>query len=184
MSVRVRVFRLGGIEIPFRAGFTLQQTYHPLGGYSVIRMLTGTAIKQQHWEKLGTAVTGTGMFPPGLDSLDYSNALTMQCIADREVTKNTPVMEVTQNRRTDSLHEAQGFALTDAYGVWVPTPILTAEASVSRTGYDDVTLQAVSGAIAYRVRYLPQISVFAEHPREDDQVHDGEYAWTLEAEEV
>lgn len=180
----MRVFRLGGVEIPFRAGFSLQQSYRPIGGYSVLRMLTGTAIKQQHWEKLGTTVSGNGMFPPGLDSLDYSNALVMQCVADREVTKNTPAMEVTQNRRTDSLHDAEGFALTEVYGEWVPTPILTSIASGTRPGYDDVTLEAVSGAIAYRVRYLPQISVFTERPSVDDQVHDGEYSWTLEAEEV
>jgi hypothetical protein len=147
-------------------------------------MLDGTAVKQQQWEKMATSIQGVGMFPAGLDSLDYCNPMVMQCVGYREVTKTSPTMEVTQSRRTDTDHEAMGFALTDAFGEWVPTSIISSTPSGTRTGFDNVVVTAVSGALAYRVKYLPEITVFAEHPEQDDDVRGSEISWTLNAEEV
>ncbi|MBS0289833.1 MAG: hypothetical protein JSS07_07370 [Proteobacteria bacterium] len=59
-------FQLGGITIPILAGLEFTQTYEPIGGSVLQRMQSGKAIKQTHYRKLRTTLSGQGWVPAGL----------------------------------------------------------------------------------------------------------------------
>lgn len=179
-------FQLGGIIVPIHAIWELSQDYSPVGGFTLLRMLDGAGVKQQHWEKIATTVTGSGYIPAGLDSLDYKTPLLMRCATKRGVSSIAPTtILVPQARRTDVDHEVIGFAIVDGNDAqWEETPIIGTTPSVARPGFDEIDLTAVGGAKAYRINYYPEITVFAEHPVQDGNPHQDDQSWTLTAEQV
>ena len=72
---------IGGLRIAFDSAYGLTQTYEEIGGSIVHRMLDGSAVKQQHWSKLRTVIEGRGRIPPGLESLDYTASIVIDCMA-------------------------------------------------------------------------------------------------------
>jgi hypothetical protein len=70
---------LGGIVIPITSAHEFSQNYAPLGGSIVLRMLDGGAVKQQHWEKLSTSISGSGVLPPGIENLSFKDPLVLKC---------------------------------------------------------------------------------------------------------
>jgi hypothetical protein len=165
---------LGAAVVPVHAGLALTQSLTTFGGYSTLRLLSGSARKQTQWQKLRVEIAGTGWIPPALQGLDYTAALTLKCPFPRGVLGATVTIAVPSARRTDTGYTPLGFGFTA--GAWVAT-------TISITDHV-ATLGSVSGATQYRVLYWPQISVFADPPQEAIDGARGEWRWTLRAEEA
>ena len=180
-------FELGGIKVAPQGALTFRQAYNVEESASVIRLAGGGAIKQTSWQKMSVMTQGTGRWPPGLDSLDYSQPLLMKCSQPREITGPTNVITVPAERRSDAGFTPIGFALLTPNGGdstldprWWPAELVMAG--------DVATVTPVAGALAYQVWYWPEITVFATRPSTDWQgqpANSGHaYTWTLEAREV
>jgi len=165
---------LGGISIPVIAGLDLQQSYEAIGGWSVRRMMSGAAVRQTHWERLRTRITGTGWLPEGLHLLDYAAALTLDCIAPRSVVSATNTATLPSARRPDA--SVYAYALTALDGHHVQTGVVVIG--------DAATADAVAGAVQYRFVYVPRLQVFAAAPSSEFDRDRGEWRWSLEAEEI
>lgn len=164
---------LGGVEIVLDAVGTLQQSYQPIGGSSLLRMQSGKGIKQTHWQKLSTTIQGDGWLPPGLMDLDYSQPLLLSCIAPRSVVGIGTALPLPAARRSDAGYTPQGLALVGRQ--WVAT-------AVSMSG-DTANLTPVSGASRYQALYYPELTVYADEPQEEMDVTGAAHRWSLTAEE-
>ena len=180
-------FELGGIKVAPQGALTFAQSYAAEEGSSVLRMMSGAAVKQFGWSKTTVTTSGTGRYPPGLDSLDYSQPMTMKCSQPREVTSSSNVITLPAARRTDAGFVPVAFALVTPAGGdamldprWQPADVSLAS--------NIATITPVSGALQYQVWYWPQITVFATRPTSDwsgQPAGSGHaYSWTLEAREV
>lgn len=168
------LLELGGIVVRAdAAGMELQQNYRVIGGQALRRGLDGSAEKQVQWRKLATSISGAGNLPAGLDGLDFTQAMTLKCVTPRAIASASNVIALPANRRTDAGHVPIGFALFASE--WVPTPV--------SMGGNNATLMAVAGALAYKVLYWPQLTVFAEITADGD-MHEASYRWQIECEEV
>ena len=168
---------LGGVTIYPAEGHELSQTYDNEEGSRIMRMLEGTGIKQFHWSKLRTTISGTGWLPAPLRSIDFTASLTLKCAAHLSATDTDVTVVIPSARRTD----------IGTSGAICAHAIL-ADGSAVATGIDNVatdtvTCVAVATAVAYRVRYCPQITVFAELS-EDISRSSATWSWTLDCEEV
>jgi len=165
---------LGGVQIALSSAFDLSQSYSVLGGDQLLRMLDGSGVKQQQWNKIATTITGNGALPVGLDEIDFSLALVLSCGAPRGVTSTSTTIVLPPGRRSDPGFEETGFALVG--NDWVSTSIGIV--------IDTVTLVNPGGATAFRVEYFPEITVFARPPDIGDAVRGREFTWTINAEEI
>jgi hypothetical protein len=174
MSVRQLI--IGGLAVPVYASTEIAQTYVPVRGATSRRTAAGGNILRVGWDgKLRTIISGSGLIPAGLQTLDYSAALTLSCIQHRAVNSATNTITIPAARRTDAGSTPYGRALVG--DVWVPTAVTGIVSNVA-------TLTAVSGATQYQCVYFPELSVHAEPPTEDKPRHGPVFGWTLEAEEV
>ena len=139
---------INGLALPLRVGAEVQQSYEDFGGYSVLRLGAGAAVSQQAWRKLRTTISGTGITPPGLAGIDWTQPITLGCIAERSIQSATNVITIPAARRTDA--PPYGWAIT-AVGMLRNTP-------VSMAG-NVATLTPVAGAAGYQVAWYPLLSV-------------------------
>jgi hypothetical protein len=58
------------------------------------------------------------------------------------------------------------------------------EAVIASTVVDLVTITVVPGAVAYRVNYWPQFTVFVDPPSSQSNRRGADTQWTLNCEEV
>lgn len=173
MTIRTAV--LGGLVIPIGASHGIEQTYEPFGGWVTLRMMSGAGLKQTHWKRLRTRVSGNGLIPPGLSTLDYSQPLTLKCAAVRSIVSASNMIALPSARRADTGYEPYGLAQ-------MPTGDMVGTTCVVVT--NTATLGVVTGAIGYAVCYWPEVSVFADPPSETMDVRKGSPSWQLTAEEV
>lgn len=165
---------IGGVEVPQLAGLDLSQSYAPVdGGSAVVRTLNGSAVKMTSWTKLRTEITGGGWVPPGLESLDYSAAIVLDCIAPRVIFSASNVATLPTVRRPDATPYV--FALTSD-GRHVSTDVVVVA--------DTATAVPVAGAVRYLFHYYPRLTVFASLPRESFDSATGSATWAFDAEEV
>ncbi len=167
-------FELGGITIPINAGLEFSQSYEMSGGTVTQRMQSGRAIKQTHFNKLRTVLSGQGWVPAGLDGLDYSIPLLLRCAAPRSVSSTNTQFTIPVSRRHDFGFEPKAYAVV--LGNLVETEITL--------NVDIVTLDVVSGAHIYQVHYYPEMLVFTESPQVQGNMTGAEFSWTLTCEEV
>ncbi len=167
-------FKLGGISIPVNAGLEFSQSYEMIGGTVTQRMQSGRAIKQIHFNKLRTVLSGQGWVPTGLDGLDFSTPLLLKCAAPRSVSSTNTQFTISTNRRHDSGFEPKAFAVVS--GNLTETEITL--------NADIVNLDTVTGALTYQIYYYPEILVFAEPPQVQGNMTGAEFSWTLTCEEV
>ncbi len=165
---------IGGIEVPVMAGLSLRQTYDPIGGSSVLRMQSGAAVKQTHWRRWRTSIQADGWIPPGLDALDYSQALQLACVATRSIMTAVLVVELPAARRSDAGYAPRAWALVGEG--WQSTAIAMAG--------DEATITPVADASRYKVDYYPLMTVFTDGPSEDVDASGAAFRWSLTAEEV
>lgn len=163
---------IGGVRIGFDAAHNLSQTYETLGGRALRRKLNGAAHLQTHWAKLRTVITGSGRLPDGLDGLDYSASMTVDCMAPRAIWAASTTITLPAGRRTD----------------WVPHAYAIVAGRHVRTGLsiatNTATLTAVSGAQGYLCAYYPSLTMYVSPPKKDFNGRGPVGGWVIEAEEA
>lgn len=175
-------FDLGGVRVAIEAALNFSQTYEPIGGTALLRMMGGGAVQQVWWRRLRTTLSADGWWPPGLDGLDYDSPLTLLCAVPRQIQSASPVIVLPPNRRTDAGYTPLGYALVRGQstqvggGDLVPTPLALAG--------DTATLTAVAGAAAYVAAWWPSLTVYATPPTSEGDPTAGAHRWSLTAEEV
>ncbi|WP_375738077.1 hypothetical protein [Pseudomonas boanensis] len=160
---------LGGVPIELHAG-PPAQSYETIGGSSTVRLHEGAAVKLSHWRRTRITLSGTGWMSPGLDGLDYDNALELRCTKQQAITSADNVITLTGTPRPD----VAPWALALVGDQWVSTPCVVV-AGVA-------TLTPVVGATLYQICWMPVFQVFAEPPPES--VEGGNFSWSIVAEEV
>lgn len=170
-------FEIGSLAIPLVAGFDLQQSYEHIGGESIIRAMSGRAIKQATYGRLRVITSGSGWMPAGLQTIDRSAQHVVKCIKPRTVPAVFATRQATlpAGRRTDAGYTPWGYAiLSDGSAV---------DSSVSLAG-NVATVAAVSGAVAYAVSYIPQLTAYAMPPTESGDMAGATYRWEIVLEEI
>lgn len=171
-----KFFQLGDVVVPVYSAAEFNQSYRPLGGAFLTRMLDGTGVKQTQWQKLSTEIRCSGTVPPALQGLDYSTTKTLKCAAKRSIHGTSEVIVLPANRRSDTGYEPVGYAIT-------ADRLLTEVNTVSLVA-NTITLATEAGAIGYMVDYYPELTVWAFPPDEQTDVNGCDISWTLRAEEV
>lgn len=167
-------FELGGVTIPLIAGLEFSQTYENIGGSVLQRMQSGRAIKQTHYSKLRTSLSGQGWVPAGLDGLAYSEPMILKCAAPRSISSENSEIAIPSCRRTDQGFEPKGYALVR--GHLIETGLIMKE--------EIAILDPVRYALAYQVHYYPEILVFTESLQVQSNITGAEFSWSLICEEV
>ena len=171
----MRLLKVGGIVVPNLSGLELGQTYEPLEAVARFRVMSGTLRQRSLWRgKLKTTITGRGTIPAGLQAIDYSAAVDIDCVAHRSITSASNVIALPAARRTDSGSLPYGRALVGS--TWVPTACVVVT--------NVATLGAVAGASQYQVVYFPSLSCYATPPRETRDADGQLFSWELSADEV
>lgn len=169
----MRVLIVGGIEVPLKASHVLSQSYEPVQAVSRPRMGDGSLMQQTAWAgKLLTSISGDGLIPPGLQSIDYSQAVVIKCVAERVVTSASNVIAVPTGRRAD--YGVEGRALVGS--VWQSTPAAVVG--------DTATLTIAASATAYQAIYWPELICFCDPPTDNRAVRSSGYSWSLIGEEI
>ena len=140
------------------------QNCEVLGGFSTIRMMDGTGIKQSQWQKLRISISGSGGIPPGITDLDYTKVITLKCGAPRAITRATNSFTVIPPHRTDTGYTPIVFKLVE--GFWV-------------------SLDATGTGTKFLMIYYPQINAIVNPPQES-YTWDGASpsSWSIIAEEI
>lgn len=159
---------LGGVPIVPHAGAP-EQSEESIGGSTVLRMSDGAAVKMQHYEKTAGTISGSGLMPPGLDGLDYSQPLELRSMQVSNIVGPGPTFTLTSTPRPD--HAPWAHALVG--GRWLRTAC-SYDAGV-------VTVTPVAGATHYQVSWLPVYSVFANRPPKSQGTS---HSWSITWEET
>lgn len=169
-------FELGDLVIKPIAGISVQQEYQDIGPENLMRTVSGRAIKQMTYQRMRVITSGMGWIPDGLQTLDRSQSMIVKCIKPRFVPAVLATRQATlpAARRSDTGHIPWGYAFFADKSV--------VKASISLLG-DVVTVDAVSGAVAYGVGYFPQIVAYVMAPREHGDLGSASYSWEIVAEE-
>ncbi len=168
--------QIGAIIIPMRAGLDLEQSYEPIGGYTVQRTLNGTGIPQRTWRRTRITISGGGWLPAGLETIDTTVSQAVACIVPRAMVADASRQAtLPASRRADSGHTPWAFAILPSGDV-VNTPVDLAG--------NLATADAVAGAVAYHIQYFPLITCWIHPPVESGSRGDASYRWELVAEEA
>lgn len=165
---------IDGLLLPVHAAGAIEQTFEDFGAFSTLRLGLGAAVHQEVWRKVRTSLSATGLIPPGLDSVDWSQSHTLGCVAARSVQSATPELAIPAGRRSDA--PPYGFALMPA-GRLVPVAVDVAG--------DVATLATVAGADGYQVLWYPLMTVIApDGLRTRFDARGAVAGWDLVAEEI
>lgn len=161
---------LGGIALDKHAGAP-EQAEQPIGGSQVLRMSDGAALNQTHWQKTSGTLAGRGVYPAGLDGLDYSNPLELRVTLVSSMQGSGLVYALPSTPRPDR----EPWAMARVDGQWRRTPC------AHNTETNTATVTAVAGADQYRVHWMPVYSVFAKRP---GRSQNAAFDWSVPWEEV
>ena len=165
---------IGGISISQDARITINQTYTTISAINNRRLANGSLVTRTIWNgKLSSTINGTGYIPTGLQTLDYTGALTISCIAPKSVSKATNAITIPTTRRTDSGSLPFGRALVN--GQWQ-------DAASSLVG-DVLTVTDPGGATQFQAVYFPEFSAIISEPQDGLEIGRG-FTWSLTAEQV
>lgn len=165
---------IGGISVSQDARITINQTYSTISAISNRRLADGSLVSRNAWSgKLATEITCTGYIPSGLQTLDYTAAMTISCIAPKAVSKATNAITIPTARRTDAGSLPYGRALVN--GKWQ-------DASSSLVS-DVLTITDPGGATQFQAVYFPEFSAIVAEPQDGLAIGSG-FSWSLTAEQV
>ena len=102
MSRRQPDLTINGLRLPLRIGAQIQQSYEDIGGFTLLRLGAGAAVPQQTWRKLRTTLSAQGIAPPGLAAIDWTQPVTLGCIAARSIQSASNVINIPAARRADA----------------------------------------------------------------------------------
>ncbi|MFI4938431.1 MAG: hypothetical protein ACHQJ6_07990 [Candidatus Berkiellales bacterium] len=118
-------------------------------------MQSGKTVKQTHFKRLRTTLSGQGWVPAGLDGLDYSEPLLLKCAVPRSIFSRGYHIAIPSNRRSDSGFEPKAYAILVGKLVEIPHKIQA----------DLLIIEGLTEAAFYQIQYYPEIMVYAEVPR-------------------
>lgn len=174
MSRRQPDLTINGLRMPLRIGAQIQQSYEDIGGYTLLRLGAGVAVPQQTWRKLRTTLSVQGIAPPGLAAIDWTQPVTLGCVATHSTQSVSNIINIPTARRADAA--PYGWAVMPD-GLLRPTPVAVAG--------DIATLAPVAGAAGYQVLWYPLLTVYAVAGVQTSYDAVGAVAgWELVAEEV
>lgn len=163
---------LGGVPIVLHAGAP-DQSDTPLLGESVVRLSGGEGVKMTHWGRAAGSITGQGWMPPGLDGLDYSQALELRLTAQECVVGAGRAYSLKSQPRPDKAPWAMALVGAD----WVDTPCCFADGLA--------TAEIVLGASLYMIQWMPVYNVFVSKPQKNaGSSAGGSFGWTINWEEI
>jgi len=167
---------IGDLEIPAPARLeSLSQRYEPLGGQSILRMMTGRAVNQETWKKTRIVTSGSGWMPPNdLWRLDTSEPLVLKCISPLGIylPAGTAISPLPSKRRAD-------------VEPWAVAALPGGTAAVEAlAGPNAVTIIPHPDAIGHAIYYLPQFEVIAHRPSQQVDVNGAIFGWELVCEEI
>lgn len=145
---------LGGVSIVPHAG-TVSQSITPLGGPEIVRLSSGAGVPMTHWQKSAIALSGSGFMPPGLDGIDYTQALELRCTKHLSIVSTGTSFVLAGTPRPDF----SPWALALVGQQWVETDLVLDGA--------DVMVIPIPGASAYQVCWMPMFIVSAKRPQGD-----------------
>jgi hypothetical protein len=152
-------------QITFYEALNYTQEIAPLGGFEILRMLDGSALKQTNWVKHSVTLSGNGGIPLGMHDLDWAKVITLWCGATRAIVRNTNNFTLPAHR-TDTGYEPFVLKYLPSDGLWVPL--------------------ATNGvASKYMCQYYPILQCLFEPPSESQTFDsDSNVSWTLNGEEI
>lgn len=169
----MKIFRVGGFELPVYSSFDIAQRYEPLGGETILRACSGRGILQRTWQKTRIVTSAQGWLPSGIQSLDFDAQHVVSCIVAETLPANALTRSVTlpATRRSDDGHLPFGLAQMPGGDTFqVPVSVV-----------DDVATAAeLPGARLYQIGYYPQFTCWLLIPQRSGP----EPKWELIAEEV
>jgi len=175
MSDTVRQLIVGGVTVPVYAMTNISQRYEAIEAKSKRRFLGGGGWQRVTYSgKLRTSITGSGLIPASLGSVNYDGSVTISCIKHRGILSASTTIALPSARRTDTDSEPYGRALVG--DKWISTPV-----SMS---VDNAILTPVSGATIYQAVYFPEIVCHVDTPSEDKPAHGPIFGWSLTADEI
>lgn len=158
---------IAGREILPHSGRIVETVTAVDAGSTVRRTRSGNAVKSTHFVKYTGVISGSGFIPSGLSSIDYSLPILLKSTKLENDTGETNVFDLVGTLRDDFTPE--GYALLD--GMLISTP-------VTMSG-NEATLDLVSGATRYEVRYFREYTIFAVPPEQSqDTSHDWLLTWS------
>lgn len=168
---------IGSIVVPRETVLEFDQEYETLEASDFSRLADGTGVLRTAWTgKLRTLISGKGWAASAFAGLAQGVAYTLKCAAPMPVDGASTSITLPAARRSDSGHEPVGYAhMPD--GRLIETPIIDIVSNLA-------TLTAVTGAVGYRVEYLPQIIVKILRNTCKYAQASNDFAWSIEAEEV
>ena len=162
---------LGGLPIVLHAGAPAQ-AYSQETGWTDVRLSGGSLVRMAHWSKETIAVSGAGWMGLGFDALDYTQPLELRCTQPKNITGDGLTYTLNSTPRPDV--QPWAHALVGSH--WV-------KASVSMSG-KTATIDAVDGASAYRVSWMPVFNVLATPPAEALDLSAASFNWQFTAREI
>lgn len=171
--MKAPMLKIGGVEIALQS-FPVNQSYEPIEGAALLRMLNGAGVKQAHWRKLATSISGDGWAPAALAGIDWTQSVEIACAAPRSVHSAAAVATLPSARRSDLTVNVYARAVVDGELVETPVAVVT----------NTATATAVTGATSYQFWYYPKLSFFSSGPRENLDLAGAAYSWQIDAEEV
>lgn len=174
---------IGSVEVPFRAGHAIEQTYTEVMPQSFKRTADNSGIlRTSGTAKLRTVIRGQGWIPPGLAGLDIGQTHVIKGQAPREVASLVTSIALPASRRHDSGHTPIAWAIVD--GRPVETAI-TNKGDIDGGASDLADLVAVAGAASYMVLIWPEFTAaILANSCQADNNQATRYRWDIEAEEV
>jgi hypothetical protein len=167
---------IGGIRVPRASHLSISQDYEEIGAAELLRLGNGDGLIQSaDWGKWKTSISCSGWASSGLNGIDWKNpaGVEIHCVKPMALIKPSNVIVIPGEFRTDQ--PVLGYAQ-------IGSKLLTTE--VSLVG-NTATLAVVSGAIAYKVEWLPVLTCFCPGGvRTGYNTQGNEYSWSLEGEEL
>lgn len=171
----ISTLEIGNVIVPTKSILTFDQDYEDLGGRDFRRLADGSGVLRSTWQdKIATVISGTGWAPSAFENLNVGSVYVLKCAMIRSASSNTNTVTLPASRRAGGDHDPIGFAVVG--DELVETPISGIVADVA-------TLDAVAGAVGYRVHYWPQITAVITRNTCRGQ-SSAAFTWTIEAEEV
>lgn len=165
--------KIAGVEFSVQT-FPAVQTYDQIEGATLHRFRDGAALKQQHWRKISTTLSGSGWMSPALAGVDWSQPVEIHCISPRTINSATASAVLPAARRSDFTGAV--FCHAVVAGALISTPVVVSTNTATAT--------AVAGATAYQFSYYPKLSFYSSGPQEELDIESATYAWQLTGEEA
>lgn len=171
---RPRTLTIGPIEIPILEAENYAETLEKVGGFVLLRTVLGSALRQCNWVKHHIAISAGGSLPPALLEIDHVAMHVLKLAAPQAKQSTSNIITLPTERRADV--PLEGYAVMDVDDFIIESP-------VSLLG-DVATVTTVPGAVAYRVNYWPQFTVFVDPPSTNVDRRGSVHQWTMNCEEV